>query len=67
MIGECVKAEYVDPTNTSYRHQEILWNMQDEFGVSFKYQEHSEGMKLYCLACRVMMQSHTKVNSMLIP
>ncbi|GMN32553.1 hypothetical protein TIFTF001_041754 [Ficus carica] len=37
MIGECVKAKYLDPTNTSYRPQEIMRDMQAEFGVSFNY------------------------------
>ncbi|GMN58333.1 hypothetical protein TIFTF001_027435 [Ficus carica] len=37
MIGECVKAKYVDLTNTSYRPREIMWDMHDEFGVSFNY------------------------------
>ncbi|GMN21805.1 hypothetical protein TIFTF001_040116 [Ficus carica] len=37
MIGECVKAKYLDPTNTLYRPAEIMRDMQDEFGVSFNY------------------------------
>ncbi|GMN69303.1 hypothetical protein TIFTF001_038352 [Ficus carica] len=37
MIGECVKAKYLDPTNTLYRPSEIMRDMQDEFGVSFNY------------------------------
>ncbi|GMN29880.1 hypothetical protein TIFTF001_041374 [Ficus carica] len=37
MIGECVKAKYLDPTNTSYRPREIMRDMQAEFGVSFTY------------------------------
>ncbi|GMN20099.1 hypothetical protein TIFTF001_042999 [Ficus carica] len=37
MIGECVKAKYLDPTNTLYRAFEIMRDMQDEFGVSFNY------------------------------
>ncbi|GMN37610.1 hypothetical protein TIFTF001_042658 [Ficus carica] len=37
MIGECVKAKYLDPTNTSYRPREIMQDMQAEFGVSFNY------------------------------
>ena len=35
MIGECVKAKYLDLT--SYRPREIIRDMQDEFGVSFNY------------------------------
>ncbi|GMN29149.1 hypothetical protein TIFTF001_051706 [Ficus carica] len=37
MIGECVKAKYLDPTNILYRPAEIMRDMQDEFGVSFNY------------------------------
>ncbi|GMN69085.1 hypothetical protein TIFTF001_038140 [Ficus carica] len=37
MIGECVKTKYLDPTNTSYRHREIMRDKHDEFGVSFNY------------------------------
>ncbi|GMN20061.1 hypothetical protein TIFTF001_042991 [Ficus carica] len=37
MIGECVKAKYLDPTNTSYRPREIMRDMHAEFGVSFNY------------------------------
>ncbi|GMN39677.1 hypothetical protein TIFTF001_008916 [Ficus carica] len=37
MIRECVKAKYLDPTNTSYRPREIMRDMQAEFGVSFNY------------------------------
>ncbi|GMN59378.1 hypothetical protein TIFTF001_028484 [Ficus carica] len=37
MIGECVKANYLDPTNTSYRSREIMRDMQAEFEVSFNY------------------------------
>ncbi|GMN47955.1 hypothetical protein TIFTF001_017128 [Ficus carica] len=37
MIGECVKAKYLDPTNTAYRLREIMRDMHDEFGVSFNY------------------------------
>ncbi|GMN54154.1 hypothetical protein TIFTF001_023278 [Ficus carica] len=37
MIGECVKAKYLDPTNTSYRPRKIMRDMQAEFGVSFNY------------------------------
>ncbi|GMN60885.1 hypothetical protein TIFTF001_029982 [Ficus carica] len=37
MIGECVKAKYLDPTNTSYRPRKIMRDMHDEFGVSFNY------------------------------
>ena len=37
MIGECVKAKYMDPTNTLYRPSEIMRDMQAEFGVSFNY------------------------------
>ncbi|GMN75040.1 hypothetical protein TIFTF001_052516 [Ficus carica] len=37
MIGEWVKAKYLDPTNTSYRPREIMRDMQAEFGVSFNY------------------------------
>ncbi|GMN66772.1 hypothetical protein TIFTF001_035833 [Ficus carica] len=37
MIGEYVKAKYLDPTNTSYRPREIMRDMQAEFGVSFNY------------------------------
>ncbi|GMN46128.1 hypothetical protein TIFTF001_015312 [Ficus carica] len=37
MIGECVKAKYLDPTNTSYRPRKIIRDMHDEFGVSFNF------------------------------
>ncbi|GMN65586.1 hypothetical protein TIFTF001_034654 [Ficus carica] len=37
MIGECVKAKYLDLTNTLYRPSEITRDMQAEFGVSFNY------------------------------
>ncbi|GMN69660.1 hypothetical protein TIFTF001_038705 [Ficus carica] len=37
MIGECVKAKYLNPTNTLYRPSEIMRDMQAEFGVSFNY------------------------------
>ena len=37
MIGECVKAKYLDPTNSLYRPSEIMRDMQAEFGVSFNY------------------------------
>ncbi|GMN48446.1 hypothetical protein TIFTF001_017612 [Ficus carica] len=37
MIGECVKAKYLDSTNTSYRPREIMRDMQAEFGMSFNY------------------------------
>ncbi|GMN67128.1 hypothetical protein TIFTF001_036184 [Ficus carica] len=37
MIGECVKAKYLDPTNTLYRAREIMRDMQAKFGVSFNY------------------------------
>ncbi|GMN59556.1 hypothetical protein TIFTF001_028655 [Ficus carica] len=37
MIGECVKAKYLDLTNTLYRPSEIMRDMQAEFGVSFNY------------------------------
>ncbi|GMN25489.1 hypothetical protein TIFTF001_050380 [Ficus carica] len=37
MIGECVKAKYLDSTNTSYKPREIMRDMHDEFGVSFSY------------------------------
>ncbi|GMN23749.1 hypothetical protein TIFTF001_051327 [Ficus carica] len=37
MIGECVKAKYLDLTNTSYRPREVTRDMQAEFRVSFNY------------------------------
>ncbi|GMN61855.1 hypothetical protein TIFTF001_030932 [Ficus carica] len=37
MIGECVKAKYLDPTISLYRPSEIMRDMQAEFGVSFNY------------------------------
>ena len=37
MIGECVKAKYVDPTNTTYRPWDIIRDIRQEYGVSFNY------------------------------
>ncbi|GMN66380.1 hypothetical protein TIFTF001_035443 [Ficus carica] len=37
MIGECVKAKYLDPTNTLYRPSEIMRDMQAKFGMSLNY------------------------------
>ncbi|GMN21588.1 hypothetical protein TIFTF001_048901 [Ficus carica] len=45
MIGECVKAKYLDPTNTSYKPREIMRDMHDEFGVSFNYLRAWRGKK----------------------
>ncbi|GMN47410.1 hypothetical protein TIFTF001_016586 [Ficus carica] len=45
MIGECVKAKYLDPTKTSYRPREIMRDMQAEFGVSFNYLRAWRGKK----------------------
>ncbi|GMN59627.1 hypothetical protein TIFTF001_028721 [Ficus carica] len=45
MIGECVKAKYLDPTNTSYRPREIMRDMQAKFGVSFNYLRAWRGNK----------------------
>ncbi|GMN69703.1 hypothetical protein TIFTF001_038749 [Ficus carica] len=45
MIGECVKAKYLDLTNTSYRPREIMRDMQAEFEVSFNYLRAWRGME----------------------
>ena len=37
MIGECVKAKYVDPMNTTYRPWDIIRDIRQEYGVSFNY------------------------------
>ncbi|GMN63707.1 hypothetical protein TIFTF001_032790 [Ficus carica] len=59
MIGECVKAKYLDPTNTSYRPREKMRDMQAEFEVSFNYLRSWRGKEAALTSLRVMMQSHT--------
>lgn len=52
MIGECVKAKYLDPTNTSYRPREIMRDMQAEFGVSFNYLKAWRGKEAALISLR---------------
>ncbi|GMN34238.1 hypothetical protein TIFTF001_046786 [Ficus carica] len=63
MIGECVKATYLDPTNTSYRPREIMRDMQAEFGVSFNYLRAWRGKEAALTSLRAMMQSHTMMKN----
>ncbi|GMN45107.1 hypothetical protein TIFTF001_014281 [Ficus carica] len=56
MIEECVKAKYLDPTNTSYRPREIMRDMHAKFGVSFNYLRGCRGKEAALTILRAMMQ-----------
>ncbi|GMN68965.1 hypothetical protein TIFTF001_038015 [Ficus carica] len=62
MIGECVKAKYLDPTDISYRPREIMQEMQAEFGVSFNYLRAWQGKEAALTSLRGNDAESYKVN-----
>ncbi|GMN57924.1 hypothetical protein TIFTF001_027032 [Ficus carica] len=66
MIGECVKAKYLDPTNTSYRPREIMRDMQAEFEAEMVKRKNSgsdidiETDSANCLQCFYMCLAASK-------